>query len=134
VPNVYVPATQTKGSLSGLALLLPIVGIFGLMSQSVVERRRELGIRMALGATLAQAIREAMVPGVMLAVVGVAAGCLLAGFSTRVLEHLIWGVKTTDPATYLGVAAGIVLVAAGASLVPALRISRLNPAETLRDE
>jgi predicted permease len=122
------------GSLSGLALLLAIVGIYGLMSQSVVERRRELGIRMALGATLAQAIREATLPGVMLAMVGVAAGCGLAGLSTRVLEHLVWGVKTTDPATYLGVAAGILLVAAAASLVPALRITRLNPAETLRDE
>jgi len=122
------------GSLSGLALLLAIVGIYGLMSQSVIERRRELGIRIALGATLAQAIREAMLPGVILAVLGVAAGCFLAGLSTQVLKHLVWGVKTTDPATYFGVAFGIVLVAALASLVPALRITRLNPAETLRDE
>jgi predicted permease len=122
------------GSLSGLALLLAIVGIYGLMSQSVIERRRELGIRMALGATLAQAIREAMLPGLILAVVGVGVGCLLAGLSTRVLEHLVWGVKTMDPATYLGVAFGIVFIAGLASLVPALRITRLSPAETLRDE
>ena len=122
------------GSLSSLALLLAMVGIYGLMSQSVVERRRELGIRMALGATLSQAIREAALPGVMLAVAGVVAGCILAGLSTRVLDHLLWGVKPTDPATYFSVAAGIVLVAAAASLLPALRITRLNPAETLRDE
>jgi predicted permease len=122
------------GSLSSLALLLAIVGIYGLMSQSVVERRRELGIRMALGATLAQAIREAMLPGLILAVVGVAVGCFLAGLSTKILEHMMWGVKTMDPATYFGVALGIVLVAALASLFPALRITRLSPAETLRDE
>ena len=115
-------------------MLLAIVGIYGLMSQSVIERGRELGIRMALGATLAQAIREAMLPGLVLAVAGVAIGCFLAGLSTQVLKHLVWGVNTTDPATYFGVALGIVFVAALASLVPALRITRLNPADTLRDE
>ena len=122
------------GSLSGLALLLAIVGIYGLMSQSVVERTRELGIRMALGATLSRAIREATLPGVALAVAGVAVGCLLAGMSAKVLAHLIWGVTTTDPATYAGVAGGLLLVAALASLIPALRIARLNPTDTLREE
>jgi predicted permease len=122
------------GSLSGLALMLAIVGIYGLMSQSVVERTRELGIRMALGATLSQAIREATIPGVMLAVAGVAVGCFLAGLSAKVFAHLVWGVTTTDPATYAGVAAGLLVVAGLASLIPALRISRLNPADTLREE
>ena len=122
------------GSLSGLALMLAIVGIYGLMSQSVVERTRELGIRMALGATLSQAIREATLPGVMLAIAGVAVGCFLAGLSARVFAHLVWGVTTTDPATYAGVAAGLLVVAGLASLIPALHISRLNPADTLREE
>ncbi|HYL79071.1 MAG TPA: ABC transporter permease [Bryobacteraceae bacterium] len=122
------------GSLSALALILAVVGIYGLMSQSVVERRRELGIRIAIGATLSQAIREAILPGLQLALAGVAAGCVLAGLSTRVLRHLIWGVSTSDPATYVGVAMGLLLVAATASLLPALRISRLNPADTLREE
>jgi predicted permease len=120
-------------SLSALALVLAIVGIYGMMSQSVVERRRELGIRMALGATVFEAIREATLPGVMLALGGVAAGCLLAALSARVFAHLVWGVSTTDPGTYLSVAAGLLLVAALASLLPALRIARLNPAETLRN-
>jgi predicted permease len=122
------------GSLSALALVLAMVGIYGLMSQSVVERRRELGIRMALGATLAQAIREAVMPGVMLALAGVAVGCFLAALSAKVLQHLVWGVSTTDPATYVFVAVGLLVVAATASLLPALRISRLNPATTLREE
>ena len=122
------------GSLSALALVLAIVGIYGLMSQSVVERTRELGIRLALGASISQAIREATLPGVTLALAGVAIGCVLAGMSTKVLAHLIWGVTTTDPATYAGVATGLLLVAAIASLVPALRIARLNPTDTLREE
>ncbi len=122
------------GTLAGLAFLLAVVGIYGLMAQSVAERSRELGIRMALGATLAQAIREATLPGVMLAVAGVAAGCVLAGLSSRVLKHLMWGVSTTDAATYAGVAGALLLVASIASLAPALRIARLNPADTLREE
>jgi predicted permease len=121
-------------SLSGLALVLAIVGIYGLMSQSVVERTRELGIRMALGASVSQSIREAALPGVLLALAGVAVGCLLAGLSAKVFAHLVWGVTTTDPGTYLSVAAGLLLVAAFASLLPALRIARLNPADTLREE
>jgi predicted permease len=122
------------GSLSGLALVLAIVGIYGLMAQSVVERKRELGIRMALGATISQSIREAALPGVRLALAGVAAGCLLAGLSAKVFAHLVWGVTTTDPGTYVSVAVGLLLVAALASLLPALRIASLNPADTLREE
>ena len=122
------------GTLSGLALALAVVGLYGLMSQSVVERTRELGIRLALGASVSRAVREAAIPGVLLALAGVAAGCVFAGLSVRVLQHLLWGVSTTDPVTFLSVALGLVLVAAFASLVPALRITRLNPADTLRDE
>lgn len=121
-------------TLSGLALLLAVVGLYGLMSQSVTERRRELGIRLALGSTVARAIRDAALPGPSLALAGVAAGCVIAGVSVRVLEHLLWGVSTTDPLTFAGVAFGLLLVAAFASLLPALRITRLNPADTLRDE
>jgi putative ABC transport system permease protein len=122
------------GSLSGLALLLALVGIYGLMSHSVVERTRELGIRMALGSTLGQAIRDAIRPGILLAVAGIVLGCVLAGFSGKVLQHAVWGVKPSDPATYTMVAVGLLLAAASASLIPALRIARVNPADTLRDE
>ena len=121
-------------TLSGLALVLAVVGLYGLMSQSVVERTRELGIRLALGASVGRAVRDAAIPGVLLALAGVAAGCVFAGLSARVLQHLLWGVRTTDPVTFLSVALGLVLVAVFASLVPALRITRLNPADALRDE
>jgi len=121
-------------TLSGLALLLAVVGLYGLMSQSVVERTRELGIRLALGASVARAVRDAAIQGVSLALAGVVAGCVFAGLSARVLQHLLWGVSTTDPLTFVSVVSGLMLVAVFASLVPALRITRLNPADTLRDE
>lgn len=121
-------------TLSGLALLLAVVGLYGLMSQSVTERRRELGIRLALGSSIARAIRDAALPGLSLALAGVAAGCVIAAMSVRVLEHLLWGVSTADPLTFASVAFGLLLVAAFASLLPTLRITRLNPADTLRDE
>jgi len=121
-------------TLSGLALLLAVVGLYGLMSQSVVERTRELGIRLALGSSVSRAIRDAALPGVSLALAGVAVGCAMAALSAQVLKHLLWGVAATDPLTFTSVAIGLVLVAALASLVPALRITRLDPADTLRDE
>jgi ABC-type antimicrobial peptide transport system permease subunit len=122
------------GTLSGLALVLAVVGIYGLMAQSVMARRRELGIRLALGSSIAGAIGDAARPGMVLAGAGVAIGCVLAALSARVLEHLVWGVSTTDAVTYASVAVGLLLISALASLIPALRIARLNPADTLREE
>ena len=121
-------------ALSLLALLLAVVGIYGLMAQSVAERRREMGIRIALGATVARAIRAAAAPGIFLALMGVLAGCVLAALSSRVLEHLIFGVSALDPVTYATVGVGLLAAAAVASLIPALRIAALNPSETLREE
>lgn len=122
------------GILSGLALLLASIGIYGLIAHSVVERTREMGIRMALGASLAQVVRTVAVPGIALACVGAVLGIVLAVFATRVLQSMVWGVSTTDPLTYAGVALMLLLVAFAASLIPALRLTRLNPAETLREE
>src|SRR4029077_14950173 len=86
-------------TLSGLALLLAVVGLYGLMSQSVVERTRELGIRLALGSSVLRAIRDAALPGLTLAMAGVAIGCTIAAVSVRVLQHVLWGVTATDPLT-----------------------------------
>ena len=126
--------TTLMSVLAGLALLLAAVGIYGLIANSVVERTRELGIRMALGATVAQAMRTVALPGITLALAGVAIGSLLALGTVNLLRHMIWGVRPTDPATFASVALALIGVAAAASIVPALRILRLNPAETLRDE
>jgi len=122
------------GSLAALALVLAAVGIYGLIANSVAERRRELGIRLALGATVSQAIRVVALPGVALALAGVAAGSVLAGFGSQILRHLLWGVRPGVPATFVAVALIELGVAAAASFLPSLRITRLNPAETLRQE
>ncbi|MGD0364506.1 MAG: ABC transporter permease [Bryobacteraceae bacterium] len=122
------------GALAGLALLLAAVGIYGLIANSVAERTRELGIRLALGATVAQAIRAVALPGVALALAGVIAGSVLAGFASQLLRHLVWGVRPGDPLTFIATGLGLLGVAAAASFLPALRVTRLNPAETLRQE
>ncbi|HTT62341.1 MAG TPA: ABC transporter permease [Bryobacteraceae bacterium] len=122
------------GALAALALLLAAVGIYGLIANSVAERTRELGIRLALGATVAQAIRSIALPGVALALAGVAVGSVLAGFASQLLRHLIWGVRPGDPLTFVAVALALLGVAGAASFLPALRVTRLNPAETLRQE
>ncbi len=122
------------GSLAGLALLLAAVGVYGLIANSVAERTRELGIRLALGASLSQAMRAVALPGIALALAGIAAGSILAVFASRVLQHLIWGVRAGDPLTFVAAGAGLLAVAAAASFIPALRVTRLNPADTLRHE
>ena len=122
------------GALAGLALLLAAVGIYGLIANSVAERTRELGIRLALGATVPQAMRAVALPGVALALAGVVVGSVLAGFTSQLLRHLVWGVRPGDPVTFVAVGLGLLGVAAGASCLPALRVPRLNPAETLRQE
>ena len=122
------------GALAGLALLLAAVGIYGLIANSVAERTRELGIRLALGATVAQAVRSVALPGVAMAMAGVMAGYALAGFASPLLRHLVWGVRPGDPLTFGAVGLILIGVAAAASFLPALRVLQLNPAETIRQE
>ena len=126
--------TTLLGMLAGLALALSAVGIYGLMATTVAERGRELGIRMALGATVAQAVEAVALPALLLVLAGVAAGCLLAVLASRALQHVVWGVRLSDPLTFAVVAAALLLVAAGASLFPVLRVARLDPAQALRSE
>ena len=120
--------------LAGAAALLTAVGIHGLIAASVTERTREIGIRLALGATLAGAVRTIAAPGVVMALIGIAAGTLIARLAVHLLQSLIWGVTPTDPVTFLTVAGFFLAVAVFASLLPALRILRLDPATTLRAE
>jgi predicted permease len=121
-------------TFAGLALLLCALGVYGLIAQSVAQRTREFGIRMALGASTRNIIRTAILPGIELAVAGIACGILLSLFSTRLLKSLIWGVTTTDATTFVTVSMLLVAVALLGSLIPALRLLKLDPAKTLRDE
>jgi predicted permease len=120
--------------LAGIAVLLAAIGIYGLISQSITQRTHELGIRLALGATPPQTMAAIVKPGIVLALAGVAAGYVLSRVAVRFLESLLWGVRPGDPATFVTMAAILLLVAALASLAPALRILRMDPARTLRSE
>ena len=119
-------------ALAALALLLAAVGLYGLVANSVAERTRELGIRLALGATSAQAVAAAAGPGLALAGAGVVVGGVAARFFATLLRHLVWGISTTDAATFAAAIVMVLSVAGIAVLVPALRIVRLNPLRALR--
>jgi len=120
--------------LGGVALLLAAIGIYGLIAYSVVERTRELGIRMAVGATVRQAIQSVALPGFILALAGTAIGVIASYGAVPLLRHMIWGVRPVDSGTFAGMVAMLLAVAAAAILIPSLRIVRLNPADTLRQE
>jgi predicted permease len=131
---VATPRAQALllGTLAGLALLLAAVGLYGLVANTVAERTRELGIRMALGASAGQAIASAAAPGIALAAAGVAIGTFAARLGATTLQHLVWGVSVADPLTFALAAGTVLLVACVAAVVPALRIVRLNPVRALR--
>jgi ABC-type antimicrobial peptide transport system permease subunit len=121
-------------TLAALALILTALGLYGMIAQAVADRTRELGIRMALGATLSQTISTLVRPALLLAGVGLFAGAVAAWFASALLKSFLWGVQSTDPATFAAVSVALLIVALGASLLPALRVSQLDPAVTLRAE
>ncbi|HXX29075.1 MAG TPA: ADOP family duplicated permease, partial [Terriglobales bacterium] len=122
------------GSFAGLALLLAAVGIYSVLSYSVRRRVRELGIRMALGAQLRDIVRMVVADGMRPALVGLFLGLLGALALGRVLSSLIFGVTATDLATFAAVSLLLASVALVASVVPALRATRVEPLKTLREE
>lgn len=122
------------GALGGLALFLAAVGIHALISSGVTERKRELGIRIALGATVGQTVRDAAMPGITMAITGLVIGSAIAYGSSGVVKRLLWGVKENDPLTFLAVVAALLAVAVAASVVPAMRVRKLDPVSLLRSE
>jgi ABC-type antimicrobial peptide transport system permease subunit len=117
-----------------MALLLGIVGIYGVMSYAVSQRTREMGIRLALGAEAGQLKRMFVGNGLLLAGAGVVIGLAAAAGLARLMKSLLFGISTLDPVIY--VAMPVVLVAAAllASYLPARRASRIDPSEALRLE
>jgi len=126
--------TSLVSALAVIALVLSATGLYGLVAGTVTERTRELGIRLALGAAASQAMRVVITPGIVLAGIGLVIGVAGAFGAARLLQSFLWGVTPSDPATFVAVAATVFVVAVAASLVPALRILRLDPALTLRAE
>jgi predicted permease len=119
---------------AGLALLLAVVGIYGVMSYSVAQRTREIGVRMALGAARKETLRLILGQGMRLAVIGVVIGILGAFGLTRFLASMLFEIGATDPKTFVGVSLGLLLAAAVACLVPARRATRVDPVVALRHE
>ena len=121
------------GAIAAAALLLSAMGLYGLIAHAVAERTREFGIRMALGATAGQTIRAVASPGIVLAGAGALTGIGLSVLAVRLVQSFLWGVAPTDPVTYVGVLVFLMVIAAVSSLLPALRLLKLDPATTLRD-
>ena len=118
----------------GMALLLGIVGIYGVISYSVSQRTREIGIRIALGAQQTELKAMVVRHGVALAAVGVGLGVVAAAALTRIMTSFLFEISPVDPLTYCAVSAGLLAVAAAASYLPAHRASTVNPVEALRAE
>ncbi|HEY5414037.1 MAG TPA: ABC transporter permease [Gemmatimonadaceae bacterium] len=129
-PRFY---TTILGVFASIALILAAVGIYGVISYAVSLRTRELGIRIALGATGRQVSGLVLQQGVGLAIAGVAVGGAGAYWLTRLLSKLLFGVSATDPLTFVGVAALLTAIAAIASFVPARRAAKVDPLLAMRE-
>jgi predicted permease len=119
---------------AGCALLLAVVGVYGLLSYSVTRRTSEMGVRMALGANSGSIVRLVLGQGGVLVLVGVALGLVGSLIATRALQAMLYEVKTTDPSALLAVVAGFAAAALVACYLPAHRASQINPSEALRSE
>jgi predicted permease len=138
VVDASMATPRLTGSLlsifAGLALVLASIGVAGVLAYLVSRRRREIGIRMALGASRANVLGLVLRRGLTYAGAGIAAGVGAALFLTRLMEGLLFGVAPRDPMTFVAVSGILLAIAAAASLIPALRAARVDPLEALRAE
>ena len=126
--------SQVLGVFATLALLLASVGLYGVISYAVAQRTRELGVRVALGATARDVVRLVLGQGLRLTIVGIVVGLLGAFALTRVVRSLLHGVDATDPLTFVAVPIVLTLVALVASYVPARRATHVDPLLAMRTE
>jgi putative ABC transport system permease protein len=124
--------TLLLGLFAGLATLLSAIGIFGVMNYSVTLRTREIGLRIALGAQRREVLGLILRQGLLLTAIGVAIGLAGALALTRVMSGLLFGVGSTDPATFAGIVLLLTLVSLIACYLPARRATRVDPLIALR--
>jgi macrolide transport system ATP-binding/permease protein len=122
------------GAMAGLALLLSAVGIFALVANMVAQRTREIGIRIALGSSIRQAMARVAGPGIRASVLGLVAGLALCAVALRAMRSVLYGVGVYDAPTLAAVVITLLAITLLASTAPALRIARIDPARTLREE
>jgi ABC-type antimicrobial peptide transport system permease subunit len=120
------------GGFASVAFILAVVGIVGLEHETVAERRTEIGIRLALGATAASVVRLVLTRAMISVAAGLAAGLGGAWLASRLLQQQLFGVSATDPGIYAAVAAGLAGAALLSAWLPARRAARIDPTSVLR--
>jgi predicted permease len=133
--SVAQPRFQTLllSCFAGIALMLLAFGLYGLLSYIVVQRTLEIGLRMALGAQRADVLSMIVRRGLTLALIGLGAGLVISVMVTRLLSGMLYGIRSSDPITFVGVTGVLLLVSLAASSVPAYRAAQLDPMKTLRE-
>jgi len=126
--------TQLLVGFAGVALILAVVGLYGMLAYSVTQRSREMGIRMALGARPTAVFRMVVRQGMMLVVVGIVLGVIGAIAATRLLAAQLFAVTPTDPAAFVVVATALTMAGLAACIVPARRATKADPIAALRLE
>lgn len=122
------------GAFAGMAILMVIAGLYGVLAQVVSYRRREIGVRLALGATRHNILTMILRQGTVLVGCGIAAGIVISFFSGRLVKSFLYGVKALDGWTYAGVMLVLIVVGTLAALIPARRAAAVEPIQALRDE
>jgi putative ABC transport system permease protein len=122
------------GVFAGVAAVLAMIGLYGVLATTVRQRTTEIGVRIAFGATYGRIVRLIIGQGLVLSVAGIVLGVVAAIALTRVMASLLVGVSATDPATFVAMAVAFAMVATFAAWIPARRAAAMNPNVALRDE